>query len=130
MPQSNSQTSPRLGGTFLLLDHRGESIAGVGRYVVAERAGIPRREVEHDLSDKGLFFLSPKSFEFGKQFCCGRTHVWNVTPAVELSGAELRAGSDALYSKIHNPDSIDCMGTPKPTAKLWSRPEDWSGREF
>ena len=36
------QTSPRLGGTFLLIKHRGQLIASRGSHIIAEGAGIPR----------------------------------------------------------------------------------------
>lgn len=43
MPQSNNPISPRLIGTFLLTEHRGQLVASGGGHVITERAGIPRR---------------------------------------------------------------------------------------
>ena len=57
LPQSNSQTSPRLGGTFLLTQHRGQRVSSVSGNVIVERAGIPRRKMVNDFSHELLLFL-------------------------------------------------------------------------
>jgi hypothetical protein len=57
MPQSNSQTSPRLGGTFLLSQHCGQCVASGSGNVIVERAGIPRRKMANDFSHELLLFL-------------------------------------------------------------------------
>jgi hypothetical protein len=74
MPQSNSQTSPRLGGTFLLIQHRGQRVPSVSGNVIAERAGIPRRKMLNDFLHELLLFFDWQCLELGKQFCCGSTH--------------------------------------------------------
>jgi hypothetical protein len=61
--------SLRLGGTFLLTEHRGQLVASGGGHVITERAGIPRREVVNDLSHKLLLLLNPQRLELGKPFC-------------------------------------------------------------
>ena len=74
MPQSNSQTSPRLGGTFLLIQHRGQRVPSVSGNVIVERAGIPLRKMLNDFSHELLLFFDWQRLELGKQFCCGDTH--------------------------------------------------------
>src|SRR4029450_8562484 len=74
MPQSNSQTSPRLGGTFLLSQHCGQRIASGSGDVIVKRAGIPRPKMANDFSHELLLFLDWERLELGKQFCCGGTH--------------------------------------------------------
>src|SRR5262245_37199466 len=69
--KSNSQTSPRLGGTFLLIQHRGQSVASGGGNVIAEGAGIPGRKMLNDFSHEFLLFFDWQCLELGKQFCCG-----------------------------------------------------------
>jgi hypothetical protein len=60
MPQSNHQTSPRLGGTLLLADYRRQLVASGSRHLVTERAGLSRRQVVNQLLHK-LFFSSTAS---------------------------------------------------------------------
>src|SRR6266480_4402189 len=74
MPQSNNQTSPRLGGTFLLAHYRGQCVAGGGGNIIVERAGIPRRKMVNDFPHELLLFFDWQRLEVGKQFCCGGTH--------------------------------------------------------
>src|SRR5436309_4828752 len=74
MPQSNNQTSPRLGGTLFLVEHRGQLVSGSSGDVIAQRAGIPRRQVVNDLAHKLLLFFNSQCLELGEQFCCGVTH--------------------------------------------------------
>src|SRR5437773_8694100 len=84
MPQSHNQTSPRLGGTLLLVEHRGQLVSGSGGHVIGQRAGIPRREVVNDLSDKLLLLLNSQRFELGEQFCCGVTHAESLPGAIGI----------------------------------------------
>jgi hypothetical protein len=54
------QTSPRLGATLFLVDHRGQLVASASRHVVTQRAGIPRRQMVNHFLDK-LFFSATGS---------------------------------------------------------------------
>jgi hypothetical protein len=83
IPQSNHQTSPRLGGTLFLADHCRQLVTGGSRDIVTERAGIPRRQMMNQLLHKLFFFLNRQRLEFGKQFYGSRIH------AVNLYGGEL-----------------------------------------
>ena len=69
-----SQTSLRLGGTFLLIQHRGQRVPSVSGNVIIERAGIPRWKMLNDFSHELLLFFDWQCLELGKQFCCGCTH--------------------------------------------------------
>ena len=63
MPQSQSQTSPRLGTTFLLVEHGGDLVpSGRGNRIV-KWTGIPRREAENELAYDLLFLFGPQSFK-------------------------------------------------------------------
>src|SRR5439155_4351727 len=57
MPQSNNQTSPRLGGTFLLMEHCCERVACGSNRVIIERPRVPRRQVVHYFSHELLLLL-------------------------------------------------------------------------
>ena len=57
MPQSKSQTSPRLRGTFLAVESLSQCVTGGSNDVIAERAGIPWGQVVNHLSYELLFFL-------------------------------------------------------------------------
>jgi hypothetical protein len=70
----NSQTSPRPGGTFLLIQHRGQRVPSVSGNVIVERAGIPRWKMLNDFSHELLLFFDWQYLELGKQFCCGCAH--------------------------------------------------------
>ena len=74
MPQSNNQTSPRLGGTFLLMKHCCQHVACNSNCVIAKRPGIPRRQVVHYLSQELLLLLDWQRLELGKQFCRSSAH--------------------------------------------------------
>jgi hypothetical protein len=49
--------SPRLGGTFLLIERCGKVITRSGCYVITKRARIPWGKVVHHLSNELLFIL-------------------------------------------------------------------------
>jgi len=89
MPQSNNQTSPRLGGTFLPVVHGGQMVAGSSGYIIRKWARIPRRQVMNDFPNKLLLFLNPQILELGKQFWSGshvtcRHNVYSCEPPTSL----------------------------------------------
>ena len=57
MPQSHNQTSRRLGGTLLLVEHRRELVSGRRGDLIAQRTGIRRRKMRDNCADEFLFLL-------------------------------------------------------------------------
>src|SRR5437016_10980243 len=74
IPQSNNQTSPRLGGTFLLIEHCCQRVACGSNRVIIERPRVPRRQVVHYFSHELLLLLDWQRLELGRQFCCSSAH--------------------------------------------------------
>jgi hypothetical protein len=74
MPQSNNQTSPRLGGTFFLMEHCCQRVACGSNRVIIERPRVPRRQMAHYFSHELLLFFDWQRLELGKQFCRSSAH--------------------------------------------------------
>lgn len=96
IPQSNSQTSPRLGGTFFLVEDCGQLVSSTGGNIIVQRTGIPRREEVNDLPHKFLLFLNSQCFELGEQFCCSATHAWNLPAVAGIDSRKVHCPSRAL----------------------------------
>lgn len=101
MPQSNNQTSPRLGGTLFLMEDCCQCVACGSSRVIIERPRVPRRQVVHYFSHELLLLLDWQRLELGKQFCCSSSH-----GGKEYCTKSIAAKIDLLLRSLYNNDHL------------------------
>ena len=97
MPQSNNQTSPRLGVTFFLVEQSRRFVARVGGYVIIQRTGVIRRKSSQNLPSDGLLFVGRQSLELCDQFFRNNTHAHRLLQSGEFVTAKDGCSGEARY---------------------------------
>lgn len=76
MPQSNIQTSPRLGVMFFAFEYGSQVVAGACQHLVLQRAGVNWRQPPEELSYEHLFFCRRQRIKRHQQSRGFSTHTF------------------------------------------------------